>query len=183
MKSSPAQQSISALERARWSAKARFTAVDEQGLVNSRRISGGCKSRRASPKSSAENPETETCPLLAAGLRLIKLTSLNIMSKTSVSLIFVALALHVSTGFASTQSEYYGEQVPGWPPTRTVFLSDTARYLNVTRWEVIRLVHDNAEITWKFDGLKTEFNLQDIVPANITSHRIIVYITPRDDDE
>jgi len=47
--------------------------VDEQGLVNSRRISGGCKPRRASPKSSAENPETETCPLLAAGLRLIKL--------------------------------------------------------------------------------------------------------------
>jgi len=51
------------------------------------------------------------------------------------TLVFVALALHVSTGFASTQSEYYGEQVPGWPPTRTVFLSDTTRYLNVTRRE------------------------------------------------
>ena len=51
------------------------------------------------------------------------------------TLIFVALALHVSTGFASTQREYYGKQVPGWPPTRTVFLSDTTRYLNVTRRE------------------------------------------------
>ena len=51
------------------------------------------------------------------------------------TLIFFAPALHVSTGFASTQSEYYGEQVPGWPPTRTVFLSDTTRYLNVTRRE------------------------------------------------
>jgi len=60
MKSSPAQQIISALERARWSAKARITAVDEQGLVNSRRIYAGCKPRRASHKSSVENPETES---------------------------------------------------------------------------------------------------------------------------
>ena len=30
------------------------------------------------------------------------------------TLIFVAFALHASTGFASTQSEYSGEQVPGW---------------------------------------------------------------------
>jgi hypothetical protein len=104
------------------------------------------------------------------------------MNKTSASLIIVALALPASGGCASPKSEYYGEQAPGWPTTRTVVLSDTTRFLNVTRWEVIRLVHDDAEITWKFDGLKTVFDLQEIVPADITSHRIVVYIAPRDDE-
>jgi hypothetical protein len=140
-----------------------------------------CKLRRAASHASVENLKTRGLPP-AEGRVPIELTSLNIMTKTSISLFFGALVLHASTGFASTQSEYYGEQAPGWPVARTIVLSDTTRYLNVTRWEVVRLVHGDAEITWKFDGLNTVFNLQDIVPTNISSHRIIVYIAPRDDE-
>lgn len=114
------------------------------------------------------------------------------MSKTSVSLLFLALALNVSTAFAwpqwpqasemsqSQQRQVFGRQLRDWGPfPQTIVITDTTRYINVTRWDVVRLVHGNSEILWRFDGFWPYFNLQEVLGPEIAPNPITVFITPR----
>jgi hypothetical protein len=90
---------------------------------------------------------------------------------------FSALALRTSLAFALQPSDYFGEAVPSLPATKTVVLSDSTKYFNVTNGDVVKVVHNDREIVWRFDGIKDNFNLQEILPAEMVNHRITVYVS------
>jgi Heavy-metal resistance protein CzcE len=92
-----------------------------------------------------------------------------------------ALSLQSSLAFAVKPSDYYGEAVSGIPGTRTVVLSNSTKYLNVTNRDVVRLVHGARNVVWKFDGIKDDFNLQEVLPADLVDHKVMVYVNHIDE--
>ena len=91
-------------------------------------------------------------------------------------LIMIVSALHSSLACAVTQSDNYGEAVPGQPAPRSLLLSPSTRYINVTNGDVLELVYNEHRIVWRFDGITSAFNLQEILPADLVDHRVMVYV-------
>jgi heavy-metal resistance protein CzcE len=67
---------------------------------------------------------------------------------------------------------------------RTITITDETKWVNVTRYEVIRFVSNGREFAWYFDGVAQPrpFDLTQIAPAGFVGHSVTVYVSPSDRD-
>jgi hypothetical protein len=67
---------------------------------------------------------------------------------------------------------------------RTITITDDTKWVNVTRYEVIRFVSSGREFAWYFDGVAQPrpFDLSQIAPAGFVGHSVTVYVSPSDRD-
>jgi hypothetical protein len=67
---------------------------------------------------------------------------------------------------------------------RTITITGSTKWVNVTHYEVVRFVSNGREFTWYFDGVAQPrpFDLTEIAPANFVDHRVTVYVAPSERD-
>ena len=97
-------------------------------------------------------------------------------------------AASLSAGAALKPSDLFGE--PARAPSaeraiitavadRTITITDETKWVNVTRYEVVRFVSNGREFAWYFDGVAQPrpFDLAQIAPAGFVSHSVTVYVS------
>jgi heavy-metal resistance protein CzcE len=102
-------------------------------------------------------------------------------------------AASLSAGAAFKPADLYGE--PARAPSleraivtavadRTITITDETKWVNVTRYEVIRFVSNGREFAWYFDGVAQPrpFDLAQIAPAGFVGHSVTVYVSPSERD-
>ncbi len=71
----------------------------------------------------------------------------------------------------------YGERVKVTFATRTIVITPTTNYVNVTGGEIVRFAVGNKAIAWNFNGRSGSFDLERAAPALI-DHKVTAYIAP-----
>jgi len=102
-------------------------------------------------------------------------------------------AASLSAGAALKPSDLFGE--PARAPSaeraiitavadRTITITDETKWVNVTRYEVVRFVSNGREFAWYFDGVDQPrpFDLTQIAPAGFVDHKVTVYVSPSERD-
>jgi hypothetical protein len=93
---------------------------------------------------------------------------------------FAALALSAASLSANalTAGDLYGEPAAGdYVPERTIVVTPTTKFINVTHGEVVKLKVGSNEFAWRFDGLSDRsFELNKIVPEGTLDHVVRVYV-------
>jgi len=102
-------------------------------------------------------------------------------------------AASLSAGAALKSTDLFGE--PAQAPSleraiitavadRTITITDETKWVNVTRYEVVRFVSNGREFAWYFDGVDQPrpFDLTQIAPAGFVGHKVTVYVSTSDRD-
>ena len=102
-------------------------------------------------------------------------------------------AASLSAGAALKPADLFGE--PARAPSaeraiitavadRTITITDETKWVNVTRYEVVRFVSNGREFAWYFDGVDQPrpFDLTQIAPAGFVGHKVTVYVSTSDRD-
>ncbi|MBS0448904.1 MAG: CzcE family metal-binding protein [Proteobacteria bacterium] len=71
----------------------------------------------------------------------------------------------------------YGDRVKVSFATRTIVITPSTNYVNVTGGEIIRFVVGNKSMAWNFNGRSGSFDLARAAPALI-DHKVTAYIAP-----
>ncbi|PUA16936.1 CzcE family metal-binding protein [Glaciimonas sp. PCH181] len=73
-----------------------------------------------------------------------------------------------------------GDAMPASAATRTIVITPSTKFVNVTGGERVRFVAGDKTFGWNFDGALqvTSFDLNRIVPANVLDHEVVAYVTP-----
>src|SRR5689334_8727728 len=90
---------------------------------------------------------------------------------------FAAVALSASlSANALTTGDAYGEPADAACAERTIVVTPTTKYINVTHGEVVKLKVGDKEISWAFDGVARPFELNKIMPEGSLDHPVRVYV-------
>jgi hypothetical protein len=102
-------------------------------------------------------------------------------------------AASFAAGAALKPSDLFGE--PAVAPSleraivtavadRTITITGKTKWVNVTRYEVVRFASNGREFTWYFDGMAQPrpFDLAQIAPAGFVDHGVTVYVSPSERD-
>jgi hypothetical protein len=92
-------------------------------------------------------------------------------------ILFMISSLQATCANGLTPSELYGEAISGQVATKSIVISESTRYINVTDGDILELVHNGQRVVWRFDGVLGDFNLQEILPADFVDHRVMVYVS------
>lgn len=67
---------------------------------------------------------------------------------------------------------------------RTITITGSTKWVNVTHYEVVRFVSNGREFTWYFNGVAQPrpFDLAEIAPAGFVDHGVTVYVSPGERD-
>src|SRR5260370_28766588 len=111
---------------------------------------------------------------------------------TSIAALALSAA-SLSAGAALKPTDLFGE--PARAPSaeraiitavvdRTITITDETKWVNVTRYEVIRFVSNARELAWYFDGVAQPlpFDLAQIAPAGVVRHSVTGSVLPKDRD-
>lgn len=84
------------------------------------------------------------------------------------------------SAFAQTpvDLQLLGDSAPVAAATRTIVLTPSTTFVNVTGGETIRFVVGEKSFAWNFDGPVSSFDLKRVAPANMLEQTLKVYIAP-----
>ena len=89
-----------------------------------------------------------------------------------------AASLAAAPSFAITKADLSGSPAQSSAATRTVRLNGGIRWINVSYGETVRFVVPEAgeekSFTWRFDGIKNQVRLSEIVP--VVAPSVTVYV-------
>lgn len=91
---------------------------------------------------------------------------------------FAAATLAAAGAQAAPASQRYGEAVQGGAPDRSVTLTASTKYVNVTDGQTIRFNADGKTFEWHFDTLSgsPNFDLSAIAPKDVDVSGVRVYV-------
>jgi len=99
-----------------------------------------------------------------------------IMTKRSIAVGGAALLFGIAAAAAVPIRLLGQPAVPG-QAQRTVVITPTTRYVNVTEGDVVRFVADGKVFAFNFDsGVASSFALNRVAPAGVLDHTVIVYV-------
>jgi hypothetical protein len=71
-----------------------------------------------------------------------------------------------------------GEPAPSKQATRTIIITPTTKYVQVTSGETVKFISGGKDFTWHFQGLEGRFNLAQIAPSGKLDRAIKGYLAP-----
>lgn len=80
----------------------------------------------------------------------------------------------------ANKSHPKGSSAEATASTRTVKITQKAKYVNVRQGETVKFVVGDQTFTWYFDTYRNRdnFALSDIAPSDINTHGVRVYVAP-----
>lgn len=90
----------------------------------------------------------------------------------------VAGMLGIAAAGAATPIDLLGERAAPEQAQRTIVITPTTRYVNVTEFDVVKLVVNGTTFAWNFDSSPgvTSFELNRVAPAGALDHPVTVYV-------
>jgi hypothetical protein len=89
----------------------------------------------------------------------------RIMKRIISATLLAAGVLAAAPSFAITKADEIGERGVADGMTRTIHVTPSTPYINVSDYETVNLEVNGQTVTWKFDGLAPVINLKDIIPG------------------
>ena len=79
-----------------------------------------------------------------------------------------------------TRVDLLGDPAPVSAATRTIVISPTTKYVNVTGGETVRFVAGDKSFAWNFDGEEyaPAFELNLTAPPGVLDHKVMAYVAP-----
>lgn len=101
------------------------------------------------------------------------------MKKISVLLLAMAGMVASAAASAAVRTSLLGDPVDPQQAQRTIVITPTTKYVNVTEGDVVRFVANGTTFAWNFDGLGVDsFALNRVAPAGALDHTVTAYIAP-----
>jgi hypothetical protein len=88
----------------------------------------------------------------------------------------IALFMASLSAFALSDADLYGQAASPAAATRTIVVGPNTRWVNVTHYEIIKLVVNGQELVWHFDGTLFSFKLAKIDSRDAVAQNVTVYI-------
>lgn len=106
--------------------------------------------------------------------RLLKLT--GTMTKRSIAVAAAGLLLGIAAA-AAVPIGLLGQPAVPEQAQRTIVITPTTRYVNVTEGDVVRFVAGGKIFAFNFDSsAASSFELNRVAPAGILDHAVTVYV-------
>jgi len=104
------------------------------------------------------------------------------MKKLFIVLGVAGMVAGVAAG-AAVPTKLLGEPVAPDRAQRTIVITPTTRYVNVTEGDVVKFVADGTAFGWNFDSPPElgSFELNRVAPAGALDHRVTVYVARNDE--
>jgi hypothetical protein len=97
-------------------------------------------------------------------------------------LIAIAVVLTASASAFSQplqRLDQFGDAAPVSSATRTIVITPSTKYVNVTAGETVNFIVGDKSFAWTFDGTShSAFDLGRVAPANLINHKVMVYRAP-----
>jgi hypothetical protein len=90
----------------------------------------------------------------------------------------MALSVASLSAFALSDADLYGVAASPAAATRTIVVGPNTRFVNVTHYEIIKLVVNGQELVWHFNGTLLSFKLGKIDSRDAAAQNVTVYIGP-----
>ncbi len=99
------------------------------------------------------------------------------MKKLSLVLAVTGLIANVGAN-AAVPARLLGEQAAPEQAQRTVVITLTTKYVNVTEGDVVKFVANGRPFAWHFDSPPgvSSFELNRVAPAGALDHPVTVYV-------
>lgn len=78
--------------------------------------------------------------------------------------------------------ELLGEVVPVAQAERTITITPSTRWVNVTKGETVRFVDEDREFAVHFERSADSFDLNALAPTGSLDHRVRAYLSPGSED-
>ncbi|MFZ6773592.1 CzcE family metal-binding protein [Undibacterium sp. SXout7W] len=99
----------------------------------------------------------------------------------AIKSVLAAGLLSIGTlAFAQTPADLslLGDSAPVTAATRTIVLTPSTTFVNVTGGETIKFIVGEKSFAWNFDGPVSSFDLKRVAPANMLEQTLKVYVAP-----
>ena len=99
------------------------------------------------------------------------------MKKLSVVLTVSAMVASMAAS-AAVPTKLFGDLATPEQAQRTIVITPTTRYVNVTEGDVVRFVADGKTFAWNFDSPPdvSSFDLSRVAPAGALDHPVTAYV-------
>jgi hypothetical protein len=99
------------------------------------------------------------------------------MKKLSFVLGVAGMVASLAAG-AAVSAKLLGEPVAPEQAERTIVITPTTKYVNVTEGDVVKFVANGTAFAWNFDSPPeiSSFELNRVAPAGALDHRVTVYV-------
>jgi len=98
------------------------------------------------------------------------------MRKRSIAVAAAGLLFGIAAG-AAVPISLLGEPAVPEQAQRTIVITPTTRYINVTEGDVIRFVANGKVFAFNFDSSAARsFELNRVIPAGVLDHTVTVYV-------
>ncbi|MET0964291.1 MAG: CzcE family metal-binding protein [Noviherbaspirillum sp.] len=72
-----------------------------------------------------------------------------------------------------------GDPAPVAAATRTIVITPSTKYVNVTGGEIVTFVVGDKAFAWSFNGTRyAPFDLSMTAPPGVLDHRVLAYVAP-----
>ncbi|HET7774249.1 MAG TPA: CzcE family metal-binding protein [Burkholderiaceae bacterium] len=84
---------------------------------------------------------------------------------------------------AAIRPDLMGDKASPDQATRTIVITPSTRYVNVTGGEIVKFEAGGKTYAWNFDGPSVSvFALNDVLPAGALDHKVTAYVAPNADN-
>ena len=99
------------------------------------------------------------------------------MKKLSIVLAVAGMVASVAAG-AAVPTNLLGDPATPEQAQRTIVISPTTQYVNVTEGDVVTFVVNDVTFAWNFDGPPevSSFELNRVAPAGALDHTVTAYV-------
>jgi hypothetical protein len=105
------------------------------------------------------------------------------MKKLSIVLAVAGMVASLAAS-AAVRADLLGDPSPANQAQRTIVITPTTKYVNVTEGDVVRFVVDGQTFVWNFDGSPdiNSFPLNRVAPAGVLDHTVTAYVARNMDE-
>jgi hypothetical protein len=99
------------------------------------------------------------------------------MKKLSIVLAVASMVVSVAAS-AAVSVKLLGERASPEQAQRTIVITATTRYVNVTEGDVVKFIANGTAFAWNFDSPPevSSFELNRVAPVDALDHSVTVYI-------